>query len=162
MNARLLPQQDIATAKACNLSRVGELCKRVSSSMSYRRDGSQLCSIWPRTRWCKFSTAQILPFFTCSCRCNVKTSGNSSFSVNQDKPAGLSECYLNQQIKLCGVQTTHSNMCMLSAVLVHVVPHAEGQVGDPLHTCTCPPSPLYVVCSAGESILLCSEQRRLS
>lgn len=60
MNAKLLPQQDIPTANACNLSRVGELCKRFSS-MIYRRDGSQLCSIWPHTRRCIFSAAQILP-----------------------------------------------------------------------------------------------------
>lgn len=43
---------------------------------------------------------------------------------------------------------------MLSVVLVCVVVHAGGHVGDHLHTCTCPPSPLYGVCSAGESILL--------
>lgn len=71
----------------------------------------------------------------------------------------LSEQYLNQQIKRRGAQTTPWNICMLSAVLMHVVRHAEGQVGDPLGTCTCPHGPLHAVCSAGESILLCSEQR---
>lgn len=131
------------------------------------------------TRWCIFSTAPILPCFTCSCRCNAKTSDNLSFSINQHNPAGfivtpsasrllsivkqavklLCERYLNQQIKQRGAQTTPSNICMLSAVRVHIVRHAEGQVGDPLHTWTCPHGLLYVVCSAGESILLCSEQR---
>lgn len=89
MNAKLLPQQDMPTAKACNLSRAGELCKRFSSSMIYRHDGGQLCSIWPHTRWYIFSTAQILPFFSCSCRCTVKMSGNISFSIKQCNLAGF-------------------------------------------------------------------------
>lgn len=50
---------------------------------------------------------------------------------------------------------------MSSAVLVHVVIPAEGQVGDPLHTCTCPPGPLYMLFVQLERLSSSAPSRRV-